>query len=545
MKICSFLLLVSFYSTVVVAQISPRIEKVLSGERQQIDRLTIANGSTITLLPSVFSKSDLSLSAKVEQLQSLTLVKVYYIYTRYKQSPQFDQLSLDRKRFSQLQKSFPEILTDPFIEWEIIEQTGCDSPENGTNFFHGFVLVHRPEPSSDEYRLELERLQRFLKSPTNEFEELELDLVKQQLEGTNNSTAPKEATQTAVVSTNARYIDGNKGLLTALKNSFAGDPTIVTKRVDKWVNVRFTVTRDSLLTNVQFDSNTPDNLQVVVQNALLGLNKWIPASENGQNKDTTVAMEIRVSYARDVSGMYTVNGSRPVFEQAEVEVLEKPKPDNSYAELQKTLLNASTVYKGLERLDKAEKFALVMDVTGSMSGNVAAMKRWIELRNDSIAFTSFSFFNDGDGRATRFKKLGKTGGIYTTYSEKEIGNTIETAMDKGSGGERSESDIEAVIHAQNSDSLHTAVLLIADNYSEIRDIELLPQVSVPVHILICAAPNGVREEYLNLARQTNGVLIYYGEVINVSEVRRGGTLHVGPAAYSFNGKNFKLIEKEK
>lgn len=545
MKISCLLFCLTLISFSTLSQSSARVDKLLAKQHQLLDKLEIENSSTITLLPSKFSEDHLAFSNQRNRVEELTIVKVYYVFTRYRQSASFNQQALNERRFSELQTNFPAIISDPFIEWEIIEQTGCDSPEEGRTFFHGFVLVHRPEPTSSEYESENERLKAYLDNPTNEFSELELDKVKSQL----NPTAEKEEVKDLVIekplSNVARYKEGNKALLNALKNSFASNEQIVTKRTDKWVNVQFTITKDSVLQNIQFDPNTPQNLQEIVEATLLNLDKWIPEKELGEDKDTKLAMEIRVSYSREVSGMYTINGNRPVFEKEPEVVLEIPKPDNSYIELQKTLLNASTVYKGLEQLDAKQRFALVMDVTGSMSGNIAAMKRWIELRNDSLEFTSFSFFNDGDGKATRFKKIGRTGGIYTTQSQKEINNTIEFAKDKGSGGERSESDFEAVIHAQTNDSSCTAIVLIADNYSEVRDVELMNQIHIPVHILICAAPNGVREEYVNLARYSKGKIIYYGEVINVNAISSGEVLHIGPASYSFNGKAFKLIEKDK
>ena len=84
------------------------------------------------------------------------------------------------------------------------------------------------------------------------------------------------------------------------------------------------------------------------------------------------------------------------------------------------------------------RYALVMDVTGSMAPNIAAMKRWIEKNASNMDFTSFSFYNDGDGKPTSQKKKGETGGIYMTTSVDEIGQVIEKAVLAGSGGEISE-----------------------------------------------------------------------------------------------------------
>ena len=108
-------------------------------------------------------------------LNELTIVKVYYIYTQFRQSETFEQLELDRKRFDKLSTYIPGILEDPYIEWEVIEQTGCENPEEGDDYFHGFVLVHRPRMTEEERQREIEKLSAFLDDPTQEFVEEKLD----------------------------------------------------------------------------------------------------------------------------------------------------------------------------------------------------------------------------------------------------------------------------------------------------------------------------------------------------------------------------------
>src|SRR5690606_34139262 len=111
-------------------------------------------------------------------------------------------------------------------------------------------------------------------------------------------------------------------------------------------------------------------------------------------------------------------------------------------------------------------------------------------------FTSFSFFNDGNNAATKNKKIGKTGGIYFTKSISEINKQIKEAMQMGNGGEAPENDIEAILYAIENDNLADEIVLIGDNYSAVRDLELLKEISKPVHVILCAAPKFVRNDYL-------------------------------------------------
>ena len=89
-------------------------------------------------------------------------------------------------------------------------------------------------------------------------------------------------------------------------------------------------------------------------------------------------------------------------------------------------VKSSSVYKGLENLNKGENIALVMDVTGSMSGHIAALMNWIRTNSkDGLPFTSYTFFNDGDKKPKSKKKIGKTGGIYMTTLLEDVQKTIK------------------------------------------------------------------------------------------------------------------------
>ena len=152
----------------------------------------------------------------------------------------------------------------------------------------------------------------------------------------------------------------------------------------------------------------------------------------------------------------------------------------------------------------------------------------------------FTFFNDGDDKPTRKKKIGSTGGIYTTFAISRMDDLIAETMRKGSGGERPESDIEALLHTQGKDTICDVILLIGDNYSEVRDVELLPTLNKRVNVLICSVKGSIRPEYLLIAKNTGGYLLYNGERINIQSVRAGQILSVGSYQYDYNGKVFKV-----
>lgn len=534
MRILAFLIC-AFPLPFIHAQNSELIEQILKQDRTEINQVTLAASNSVTLIPSVFAKNDVAFKQSIAELRELTIVKVYYVYTKYRQSPYFNQLGLDRKRFDLLNASFPEIMEDPHVEWEIVAQTGCESPEMGKTYFHGFVFIHRPIQTEKERLTEIARLESYLKNPTETFVQKKLDILEEQLSpSTSTSTKP-----TIIPDQMARFTEGSDALLAFLKKELRTDE-ISLKRDDEWVKTRIQIDDSGTITNLEFLDEKTDRIKNAVEGAIFSMPNWEPAVRDSVPVRSELELEMRVSYSPSVNGMYLINGQRPSLEQVKLE--EKPwdliVQDGATPE--EIHMKQAPVYKGLEIMDRSERCALVLDVTGSMTEHVAAMKRWVKANNDSLNFTSFTFFNDGDDKSTKKKKIGETGGIYTTFNVVSIDALVTETMRRGSGGERSESDIEALLHTQLKDTLCDAILLLGDNYSPVRDIELLPKVTKKVNVLMCSVKGSLRPDYLLIAKNTGGYLIYNGERIALTTVRKGDILSVGSYQYDYNGREFKV-----
>lgn len=536
-KLTTILLLLSI--SIAYGQNSNHIDQIINGKRKQIDRIDPENTSTTAVLYSTFSK-ELVKNKKLNQ-EDLTIVKVYYVYTQYRQSKEFDQKALDRKRFLELEEMIPGITGDPLIEWEILEQTECLDYRQGPSYFHGFVLVHRPLPESDNRNEEIKRLMQYLNNEVDTIAEIPLDLIAQKL----NKADSTISTTVKLPDSKASFKDGDYALYQYLQNNMFPSE-ITTKRHDVWVNVDFRVDPFGRIQNINFkNDSTPGYIKDKLSEVLVSMPSWTPAKSDGKDVNSDVSMEIRVSFSRAVNGMYIKDGTRPSFmKEMENSTMILPKDEKEREERHMKFLKGSTIYKGLNIVPKKEKLAVVMDVTGSMYMHIAALKRWVEFNPDSLQITSYSFFNDGDDKPTREKKKGETGGIYlTTDREKTIG-TIETAMLKGGGGERPENDIEAVLYALTIDTLCDAILLIADNYSEIRDLSLLKDVSKPVNVLICEAPKYIRPEYLEVAYKTGGYLLMNGKKFDLKQLQKGDQIQIGVGTYRYDGNFFKMLEED-
>ena len=156
------------------------------------------------------------------------------------------------------------------------------------------------------------------------------------------------------------------------------------------------------------------------------------------------------------------------------------------------------------------------------------------------------FFNDGDQKSDSEKVIGNTGGIYYTNSNNNeivIDKILET-MSKGSGGDSPENDLEALIYAQRKNKSSTELILIADNYSSVKDISLLTQLKVPVRIILCGTDWGIHPDYIEIAYKTKGSLhTIEQDIMKLEKMTNGKTLKIGK--YSFVYSNGKFFKKRK
>src|SRR5690606_20987871 len=81
---------------------------------------------------------------------------------------------------------------------------------------------------------------------------------------------------------------------------------------------------------------------------------------------------------------------------------------------------------------------------------------------------------------------------------------MRTAMANGSGGDLPENNLEAIIVGLENCTNCKDIILIADNMSSPRDMELLKTFNKPIHIILCGAQHAVNVDYLNLAYFTGG-----------------------------------------
>lgn len=190
---------------------------------------------------------------------------------------------------------------------------------------------------------------------------------------------------------------------------------------------------------------------------------------------------------------------------------------------------------------------IVGDFTGSMSPYIGQLLLWYNLtfNKSKEEIDAFVFFNDGNQLSTEDKKIGATGGIYFT-EEKSIDSVLETAVTtikNGYGGGGPENDIEALLFAQKKFKESKNFVLVADNLSNMRDIELLKKLKHPVRVIICGASMVVNTQYIDLAYQTKGSIHTIEEDIVglLHELKEGEIIEISGRKFKLEDGRFTLL----
>lgn len=225
-------------------------------------------------------------------------------------------------------------------------------------------------------------------------------------------------------------------------------------------------------------------------------------------------------------------------------VFEKPTTDSMETKLQRDPPEDSTVLKVLDRM-QWQQMLVVTDVTASMYPYTGQLLLWLKLHEDERFIHQFVFFNDGDKKEEDEKKVGSTGGIYTTGSAifEEVELLLYKAMHNGSGGAIPENNIEAIIRGTEACPTCREVVMIADNWSGVKDMELLPYVKKPVHIIACGVLGKINTDFLDIARATGGSIhLIEQDINNLTKLSEGEKITIGTTTYTIEKGKFRVAK---
>lgn len=209
----------------------------------------------------------------------------------------------------------------------------------------------------------------------------------------------------------------------------------------------------------------------------------------------------------------------------------------------KNKLLDSTIIKVLNR-NKWTNMTITTDLTGSMAPYIVQLLLWYKMNTTDKNVKLITFFNDGDNKPESQKFIGKIGGIYSIKAKNfdEIKKLANKVMSKGSGGDSPENDLEAIIHSINTCPTCQNNILIADNWSNIKDYSLMKFVNKPVKIILCGAFLGVNTQYLDLAKATGGSIHTMEEDLNeLATLNEGEIIKILGKNYIIEKGKFKML----
>ncbi len=190
----------------------------------------------------------------------------------------------------------------------------------------------------------------------------------------------------------------------------------------------------------------------------------------------------------------------------------------------------------------------VIDVTCSMDQYIEEYLLWLSLANNQDRVQGCVFFNDGDGRPNAEKKDGQTGGIRSCSSNLDsTSRCLVESIAYGCSGDDPENDVEALLYAQSRFPNASALILVADNNSAVRDMALLRQVQMPVHVFLCGVESfggtmPPQEDYVGIASRTGGTLHTLRDDINQRAlVLNGKEIRLGSHQYRVLKGRFRRI----
>ena len=211
----------------------------------------------------------------------------------------------------------------------------------------------------------------------------------------------------------------------------------------------------------------------------------------------------------------------------------------------KTVLKDSSILKIFDRHKDWDDMVIVCDFTGSMSPYIAEMLLWYHLNFNEKKNQSFVFFNDGNRTPDKDKKIGKTGGIFDTDIQNidSVLNTAVKTIENGFGGDGPENDIEALLYAVRKFPEKKNIVLIADNWSTMRDYSLIKKIDKPVKIILCGAVKRINTEYMDLAYKTGGSIHTIEEdIIDLVKLKEGEKFIIDGTVFQIKNGKFVVIE---
>ena len=111
------------------------IEAILKLKPIEVTKYNFKEKEDVVAYATVFNSANFENPIKIKELNNKVILKIELIYTTYTEKADFDQHGLNKKRLKTLFTLAPNTFKQPGIDWKLMAQTGCKSPDEGKGYF--------------------------------------------------------------------------------------------------------------------------------------------------------------------------------------------------------------------------------------------------------------------------------------------------------------------------------------------------------------------------------------------------------------------------
>jgi len=206
----------------------------------------------------------------------------------------------------------------------------------------------------------------------------------------------------------------------------------------------------------------------------------------------------------------------------------------------------TSLFKHFRKHINSSDDLICVDMTGSMSPYYKQLFLWITLKGNTKDTLKYALFNDGDLKPDHYKKAMNTGGIYSFKSNHQdtTAKYLLTCIAGGGGGDSPENNIEAAMNGLKKFPKTKEIIMLVDNWADMRDYSYIGDLTKPVRVIICGSQIGtakypINPQYLDLAKRTKGsICTIEEELTDLSKVNEGTEITLGGTKYLFSGGRF-------
>ncbi|MEM7104903.1 MAG: energy transducer TonB [Bacteroidota bacterium] len=492
-----------------------KIDYILQSGASLVEKIDIKEVDNTIFLNTKFGTPIIENPEELIKVHDLVILKIELVYTTYKSMPSFDQLALNRKRLESLNALNGKILNNEMIEWEVVGQSSCASRKEGEDFFHGFIITFRPAPTKTSIEKEMKYIDKITSGESSG----------------HHSEEDSDSKVFTILKEMPAFPGGDEKLGEYWMKTIKYPPEAREKGIQGTVIISFIIDENGKVTSVRPFRGIGAGCEEAAIKATKAMPKWTPGKYNGKPVKTALTLPIRFF----ISETYAM--AEPIIYESEINAFEE-SVDSSYLFTSEIKYKTpdSTIFKVFHRNTHWKKMHVICDVTGSMSPYSAQLLLWYKLNfkanKDRIEY--FTFFNDGNQKPDKQKRIGKTGGIYQSKKSgfEGIKDLAKKTMRNGYGGDIPENNIEALLKAIDQCEHCKDIVMIADNYATPRDLELLRKVKKPIRVIACGTTGGINTAYLDIAKQTKGSFHTMEEdLMNLAELNEGEEITIGKKRY--------------